>query len=288
MESFAVFADGTANLPQSLLNGIRLVPQEYIVDGEGYGYTGDVDQFDARAYYEGLRQGKQVQTSLINAQTFLTNFVPALEAGMDLIYISMSSAISGTYQAAVTAAEELMGIYPDRFVFILDSRGCGFGGGLLAIHAAELSRRGVAAREAAALLSEEVPHICQYFTVDDLTFLKRTGRVSGATAKIATILSIKPILYGDATGHIVACEKVRGRKRSIEAIVRKYAEKWANVPFQRIFISHGDCLEDAEELAAQVRKITPNNSITICQHEPVSGAHVGPGMLALFFLGKER
>ncbi len=288
MESFTVFADGTANLPQHLLNGIHMVPLEYTVDGKLSSYTGDLDKFDARKYYEGLREGKLVQTSLVNTHAFVEAFEPVMSAGMDLIYISMSSAISGTCQAAEMAAKELMEAYPGRFVHIVDSLGCGFGSGLLAVHAAELSQRGVPVREAAMILDKEVPHICQYFTVDDLNFLKRTGRVSGMTAKIATILNIKPILYGDKTGHIVACDKARGRKKSIEAIARKYAEKRADMSFQCVFISHGDCLKDAEALAAFVKKITPNYSVTICQHEPVSGAHVGPGMLALFFRGKER
>ncbi len=288
MKSFAVFADGTANLPQSMLDGIDLLPAEYIVDGKPVTYLGDVDHFDAHTYYESLRNGRSVQTSLVNTNTFLTYFSPVLKAGRDIIYVSMSSGISGTCSAARIAAQELMEEYPSRFVHIVDSLGCGLGSGLLAIHAAELSGRGLSAREAAEVLDEEVPHICQYFTVDDLNFLKRTGRVSGMTAKIATILNIKPILYGDATGHIVACEKVRGRKKSIEAIIRKYEEKREDVSFQRVFISHGDCLKDAEELAARVREITPNYSVIICQHEPVSGAHVGPGMLALFFRGRER
>ncbi len=288
MESFAVFADGTANLPKSMLDGIELVPAEYTVDGKPGTYRGDIERFDAHNYYESLRNGKTVQTSLLNTSSFLTCFSPALKAGRDIIYVSMSSGISGTYNAARIAARELMEEYPARFIHIVDSLGCGFGSGLLAIHAAELSMRGVSAREAAEVLDEEVPHICQYFTVDDLNFLKRTGRVSGMTAKIATILNIKPILYGDATGHIVACEKVRGRKKSIEAIVRKYEEKREEVSFQRVFISHGDCLEDAEALAARIREITPNYSVMICPHEPFSGAHVGPGMLALFFRGRER
>ena len=114
------------------------------------------------------------------------------------------------------------------------------------------------------------------------------GRVSGVTAKIATILNIKPVLYGDETGHIVACEKVRGRRRAIEAVARKFAEKREENPSPRVYISHGDCEEDAEELAARVREAAPGCSVTVCQHEPVSGAHVGPGMLALFFVGKER
>ena len=170
----------------------------------------------------------------------------------------------------------------------MDSLGCGFGNGLLAVKAAELSRQGRDAREAAAILDAEVPHVCQYFTVDDLNFLKKTGRVSGVTAKIGTVLNIKPILYGDATGHIVSCAKVRGRRQSIEALVKKYEEKRVRTGEQRVCISHGDCLDDARRLADLVREITPEVPITICQHEPFSGAHVGPGMLGLFFRGTER
>jgi DegV family protein with EDD domain len=200
----------------------------------------------------------------------------------------MSSGISGTYNAARLAAQELMELYSGRFVHIVDSLGCGFGNGLLAVKAAELSRQGVSAREAAEILDAEVPHTCQYFTVDDLNFLKNTGRVSGVTAKIGTVLNIKPILFGDKTGHIISCGKVRGRKKAIEALAKKYEEKRMRTGPQTICISHGDCLQDAELLAEQVRAITPDIPITICQHEPFSGAHVGPGMLGLFFRGIER
>ena len=286
--AFAVFADGSANLPQEMLEGITLLPCDYTVDGTPQTYWGDVDHFDGHAFYEGLRNGHVVKTSLLNTQLFLSQFAPVLKKGLDVIYISMSSGISGTYNAARIAAGELMEEYRSRFVHIVDSLGCGFGNGLLAEHAAGLAREGADAREAAQILDEEVPHICQYFTVDDLNFLKKTGRVSGMTAAIGTVLNIKPILFGDSTGHIVSCSKTRGRRRAIEALVQKYAEKRLDLPTQRICISHGDCIEDANTLADLVRGITPQVPITICQHEPFSGSHVGPGMLGLFFRGKER
>ncbi|MBQ1705922.1 MAG: DegV family protein [Clostridia bacterium] len=285
---FAVFADGSANLPETMLEGISLLPCEYTLDGVPQTYFGDVDRFDAHAFYEELRHGKIARTTLLNTHLFLTHFGPVLKQGLDVIYISMSSGISGTCGAAKLAARELMEEYRERFVHIVDSLGCGFGNGLLAVKAAELSRQGRDAREAAAILDAEVPHICQYFTVDDLNFLKKTGRVSGVTAKIGTVLNIKPILYGDATGHIVSCAKVRGRRQSIEALVKKYEEKRVRTGEQRVCISHGDCLDDARRLADLVREITPEVPITICQHEPFSGAHVGPGMLGLFFRGTER
>ena len=286
--AFAVFTDGSANLPRELLDGISLLPNDYTVDGVPQTYWGDVDDFDGHAYYESLRNGSVVKTSLLNTQLFLSRFGSVLTQGTDIIYVSMSSGISGTYNAARLAAEELMELYSGRFVHIVDSLGCGFGTGMLAVRAAQLSREGVDVREAAAILDAEVPHACQYFTVDDLNFLKRTGRVSGVTAKIATVLNIKPILFGDSTGHIISCAKVRGRKNSVEAIVKFYEEKHMEKEGAQIFISHGDCLKDAQLLAELVRQVTPDVPITVCQHEPFSGSHVGPGMLALFFWGKER
>lgn len=286
--NFQVFTDGSANLPKSMLEGIELLPCTYYVGDAEYTYQGDVDDFDGAAYYNELRAGKHVKTSLLNTHLFLTRFSPVLEAGTDVIYIAMSSGISGTYQAAKLAAEELMEEFPGRVVRIVDSRGCGFGSGLLAYRGAELARQGLTATEAADKLDADVPHMCQYFTVDDLNFLKRSGRVSGATAMIATVLNIKPILYGTAEGKIVSCGKVRGRKKAIDFIVEEYAKKAVHPENQVVCISHGDCLEEAKVLAEKVNAVAKPGKLVICQHEPFSGAHVGPGMLALFFYGSER
>lgn len=286
--SFVVFADGSANLPLSMLEGISLLPCEYSINDQIHTYLGDVDNFDAHSFYEGLKNGNVIKTTLLNTGLFLSRFTPLLEKGKDVIYICMSSGISGTYNAARLAAQELMEKYSDRFVHIVDSLGCGFGNGLLAERAARLSRQDVDVKEAAKILDEEVMHTCQYFTVDDLNFLKNTGRVSGVTAKIATVLNIKPILFGDKTGHIIASGKVRGRRKSIEMLASIFSEKRISGDDQHICISHGDCLEDANELASLVHAIEPDAPITICQHEPFSGSHVGPGMLGLFFRGTER
>ena len=286
--TFAVFADGTANLPGPLLKGITLLPSEYTIDGVPSVYSGDIEHFDVHSYYESLRGGVVVKTSLLNSALFMTHFEPLLKDGTDIVYVAMSSGISGTYNAARTAAQQLMEEYPERFVHIVDSHGCGFGNGMLAIKAAELSRENIPVREAAQILDDMVPHCCQYFTVDDLNFLKRTGRVSGATALIGTTLNIKPILYGDHTGHIVSCAKCRGRKKSIQMLADKYHEKHMNLANPTVFISHGDCLADAERLKELILAETPDANVVVCPHEPFSGAHVGPGMLGLFFLGKER
>ena len=288
MQFFEVFADGTANLPGNMLKGISLLPCEYTINGKTEVYSGDVDSFNGHEFYEGIKKGNVIHTSLLNTHLFISRFEPILKKGLDVIYISMSSGISGTYNAAVNAARELMETYKDRFVHIVDSLGCGFGNGLLTIRAAKLSLQGMATREAASILDDEVQHTCQYFTVDDLNYLKSTGRVSGVTAMIGSVLNIKPILFGDETGHIISCAKVRGRRKSIEELARKYDEKRVRSGEQTVFISHGDCLEDAEMLAGLIEKITPEVTVTICQHEPFSGSHVGPGMLGLFFRGNER
>lgn len=286
--SFEIFTDGSSNLPKSKLEGICMLPCSYTIDDVPQQYTGDLDSFHAHEYYTSLREGRKVKTTLVNTHTFLTYLRPALEAGKDAIYISMSSGISGTYQAAKIAAEELMEDFPDRFVHIVDSKGCGFGIGLLVMMAQKLRSEGKSVREAAAALDTAVPHICQYFTVDDLNFLKNTGRVSGATAMIGTVLNIKPILYGTEEGKIVASSKCRGRKKALEALVEAYASHVEDAASQVVAISHGDCPEEAQELAQKIRAAAAPADILICEHEPFSGAHVGPGMLAVFFYGKNR
>ena len=251
-------------------------------------YNGDLDTFDSHEYYDQLRAGKQLKTSLLKTELFMTHFRPALQEGNDVVYVGMSSGISGTIQAAKIAAAELEEEFPDRTVRIVDALGAGFGTGLLTCRAADLRREGKSAAEVGEILDDERMRMCEYFTVDDLNCLKRTGRVSGATAAIGTMLNIKPILYGDNDGHIVACAKVRGRKKAMDAIVEKYREKVVDAEHQHIAISHGDVPEEAEELARRISEIAKPGELIICPHEPFTGAHVGPGMLAVFFMGRER
>lgn len=288
--SFTVFTDGCSNLPGHLLVSldIRVLPCSYVLDGIPGTYEGDIDSFDTHTYYNKLRSGSVMKTSLLNTHLFLTHFRPALEAGNDVIYVGMSSGISGTIQAARIAAEELADEFPERTIRIIDSLGAGFGPGLLACRASELRSEGKTAAQAADILDHDVMHLLQFFTVDDLNFLKRTGRVSGATAAIGTVLNIKPLLWGDPTGHIVALKKCRGRKKAIEEIVELYRTRAIHPETQRIAISHGDCPEEAQILAERIRAICEPKELIICPHEPFTGAHVGPGMLALFFFGESR
>ena len=288
--SYTVFTDGCSNLPGRLLweLQIRVLPCSYTMDGKPGVYLGDIDAFDTHGYYDKLRAGAVLTTSLLNTQLFLDHFRPELEKGLDVVYVGMSSGISGTIQSARIAALELAEEFPNRTVQIVDSLGAGFGPGLLACRAADLRDEGKTAAETGDILAKETMELLQLFTVDDLNFLKRTGRVSGATAAIGTILNIKPLLWGDPTGHIVALSKHRGRKKAFEAIVELYRKYAVDPRNRRVAISHGDCPEEAQLLAEKISAICQPKELIVCPHEPFTGAHVGPGMLALFFFGSSR
>ena len=288
--SFAIFTDGCSNLPGAHIEKyrIRVLPCTYTLDGVQHIYNGDIDAFDAKAHYDLLRSGKLIQTSLLNTQLFLEHFRPALEEGLDVIYVGMSSGISGTYNAARIAAEELREEFPERKIYTVDSRGAGLGTGILTLRAADLRNEGKTAQEAYGVLQEATDNLCEFFTVDDLMFLKRTGRLSGAGAMVGTMLNIKPILRGDEEGHIVACQKIRGRKKAVETLANLYAERVVNPEIQHVAITHGDCPEEAQALAEKICAAGKPMELILCPHEPVTGSHVGPGMLAVFFFGKGR
>lgn len=288
--SFAIFVDGSSNLTGELLTrlNIGILPCSYTINDQPSTYNGNLDSFDAHEYYDMLRQGGVVKTSLLNTQLFEDSFRPVLAGGKDVVYFGMSSGISGTIQAGRIAAEELMEEFPDRTVRIVDSLGSGFGSGLMACRAADLRAEGKTAAETADIMDAEAHNMLQFFTVDDLNFLKRTGRVSGATAMIGTVLNIKPVLWGDPTGHITARGKYRGKKKALAAIVEEYRNSVIDAGSQRVAISHGDCEEEAKQLAELICAVAQPKELIIAPHEPFTGSHVGPGMLALFYSGKKR
>ena len=178
--------------------------------------------------------------------------------------------------------------FPNRKVYTVDSRGAGMGTGILTLRGADFREAGMGVDEAYQALLEATDNLCEYFTVDDLMFLNRTGRLSGAGAVVGTMLNIKPILRGDEEGHIVTFQKIRGRKKAVETLARIYAEKVVDPAHQRIGITHGDCLEEAQALAEMICAAGKPGELLLCPHEPFTGSHVGPGMLAVFFFGKGR
>ena len=288
--SFALFTDACSNLPGKLLARyqIHVLPCSYTVDGVQTVYNGEIDAFDAHAHYELLRAGKHVQTSLLNTQLFLDSFRPALEAGQDILYVGMSSGISGTYQASTLAAGELRGEFPDRQIRTVDSLGAGFGPGLLTLRAAAAREAGKDAGAAADELEQARLNLCEYFTVDDLMFLRRSGRLNAASAVVGTMLGIKPVLHMDDEGHLISMSKARGRKASIEALAAKMGELGKDYDNSTVFICHGDCIDDARYLEKIVREKYGAKNVVIGYTGAVIGSHSGPGTLALFFLGKNR
>ena len=283
-----IFTDTSANLPLALLReyGITVIPFSYTVNGAQAEYSEETD-FDGAAFYGAMRQGAEVKTSMVNPATAAEFFTRALEQGDDVLYIGMSGGISGTAHAAALAAGELRERYPNAKIAAIDTYAASLGEGLFVLDAAELLREGKSFDEIVARVLERRPHMCQFFTVDDLNYLKRGGRISGAAALVGTVLGIKPILRGDETGHIVACGKVRGNRRAY-AELADYFDKRALDKAARIGIAHADNQEGTDHLLGLLReKGFTGKCLEVC-YEPVTGSHVGPGTVALFFYGTEK
>lgn len=281
-----LFTDTSANLPVEIIDeyGIEVVPFSYTIDGVEYIPE---REFDGKAFYAAMRAGSAVKTSMVNTGTFIERFKVALDAGKDVLYIGMSGGISGTANAALMAKQELDEEYPDRKIVVIDTLAASLGEGLFVIKAAEQLKDGVALDAIEEAIRAQVPSMCQSFTVDDLKYLKNTGRVSGAAAIIGNVLSIHPILIGDYEGKIVVKAKVRGMKRTLDALAERYAEL-ALSKTETIGIAHADNEEGKAYLVQRLRdKGLTGKCLSVC-YEPVTGSHVGPGTVALFFFGTDR
>lgn len=286
--SFQVVTDTSANLPTALAHerDIVIIPFSYIVDGKAHACT-DTASFDAEGYYAMIGSGVRVTTSQVTPQQFVEAIEPLLQDG-DVIYLSMASGISGTYNSACLAARQLMEKYPERKVCVIDTKGASLGTGLIALFAADMRDQGMATDEAVVRLESDVQRMCNIFTVDDLMYLRRTGRISNLTAALGTVLNIKPLLKGSDEAKIVSFAKVRGRKQAIRALAERYDRLAVNPEQQIIGISQSACKEDADYLESLIRQKRPPKQILQVEYEPVTGSHVGPGALALFFLGNDH
>ena len=262
---------------------IKEIAFPYYIKGRTYQCT-DTGSFDGESFYAAIRQhGVEVTTSQITPQRYMDFYEPWLKEGKDILYVSMSSGISGSCSSSQIGAKEILQHYPERRIEIVDSLGASLGEGLLALQAADLRDNKIPLESASAELREAARHMCNVFTVDDLMYLKRGGRLSNLSAALGMVLNIKPILKGNEEGKIVAFAKVRGRKQSISTLAQLY-EKMVVAPENQIVgIAQAACREDAETLAAMLRESRPPKDILIEDYEPVTGSHVGPGALALFF-----
>ena len=283
-----LYTDTSANLPLALLReyDIAVIPFSYTVNGVAEDYNEETD-FDGKAFYDAMRRGAEVKTSMVNPATAAAFFERALAQGDDVLYVGMSGGISGTAHAAALAAEELREKYPRAKIMTIDTYAASLGEGLQVLEAAELLRAGRSFEEVGDRILARRPHMCQFFTVDDLNYLKRGGRISGAAALVGSVLGIKPILRGDETGHIVSCVKVRGNKKAY-AELADYFDKRALDKTVRIGIAHADNREGTDYLLGLLRERGFTGECLEVYYEPVTGAHVGPGTVALFFYGTEK
>lgn len=290
MSEYVIVTDSSADLSAAEVKELELqvIPLKFTLNGVTYSDYPDNRDMDPHVFYDRLRAGEVATTAALNMEDAKGVFEPILKDGKDVLMLAFSSGLSSSCQACLLAAGELAEEYPDRKIYVVDTLCASRGQGLLVYHTVMKKRAGATLEEARDFAEDNKLHLCHWFTVDDLMFLKRGGRVSATAAALGTMLSIKPVLHVDDEGHLINMSKSRGRKGSIKAIVDKAAELAIDPADQTMFICHGDCLEDAEQLAQMVRERFGTKDIRIGYTGTVIGAHSGPGTLALFFLGEHR
>ena len=288
MSEFVIVTDSSADLPASLVQelGVEVLPLSFTVQGKTYHNYPDDREMDPKVFYKMLRDGEMATTSAVNVAEYTAMLEPLLQAGKDVLVLAFSSGLSTTYQSSVIAVNELAEQYPDRKICTVDTLCASMGQGLMVWLAAQEQKKGKSIEEVRDWVEENKLRLCHWFTVDDLHFLKRGGRISAATAVVGTMLSIKPVLHVDDEGHLISMGKARGRGASLTALVDHMEQTVTDV--DTVFISHGDCLADAEKVAADVKKRFGTRDVVINTIGPVIGAHAGPGTVALFFLGTKR
>ncbi len=291
MNPYVIMTDTNADLPESYIreHGLSILSLNYILDGQTYDRE---HPLDVKEFYAKMRAGSMPTTSQVNPEQAKTAMCACLETGQDVLYIAFSSGLSGTYNSGRIAADEIAeeGLFPERKIVVIDSLSASLGEGLLVHKAVMLKEAGKSLEEVADWVEKNKLCICHNFTVDDLFHLHRGGRVSKATAVLGTMMNVKPVLHVDDEGHLIAIGKVRGRKKSISALVDRMAEQMKGFEDQNdvVFISHGDCMEDVEYLEKLIREKFGITEFLVNEVGPTIGAHSGPGTLALFFVGQPR
>jgi len=287
MRNYIIFTDSSADLTTEMSRelGLRTIQLDVIMEGE---QPTPNDKVDIKDIYAKLRAKKSATTSAVSIDRFLKTFEEALQEDVDLLYLGFSSGLSGTFNAGAVAMQELQEKYPDRKLYAVDTLCASLGEGMLVYLAANMKKNGADIDTVKTFVENNKLHLCHWFTVDDLFFLKRGGRVSAATAVVGTLLSIKPVMHVDNAGKLINVSKARGRKAAIDTMFEKMKSTMLPDGNETVFISHGDCIEDAEYLANRVRNELNIPNVEINYVGPVIGAHSGPGTLALFFLGSER
>ena len=289
MDNYIITTDTTADLPEDYIKKHDLGIMSLTYTLEGTTYSKD-NPLDVRLFYEKMRNGSLPTTSQVNPENAKNIFLPYLKDGYDILHIAFSSGLSGSYNSTRIAAEELSEEFPDRKITIIDSLAASLGEGLLVHKAVMLKEQGADLDTVADWVEQNKLHIVHNFTVDDLFHLHRGGRVSKATAILGTMINVKPILHVDDEGHLIALSKVRGRKKSLQALVDSMEKQMGTYKNQNdiVFISHGDSLADAQYVADLVKQRFGIDSFLINYVGPTIGAHSGPGTIALFYMGDYR
>lgn len=287
MCAYKIITDSCCDFPVEMYRQLDLDYVPLSLDFRGQ-VTADRNDDSLKELYDGLRAGEAAKTSAVNPDTWANVMEPHLAQGLDVLVLAFSSGLSTTYQSAVIASQDLAEKYPDRTIRVVDTLCASLGQGLLTWHVCKQRDNGATLEEAAAWAEENKRHLCHWFTVDDLMHLKRGGRISAATAVVGTMLQIKPVLHVDDEGHLVNVAKARGRKASIEALAKKLSELGGNYDNSTVFLSHGDCREDAEYLIKLMKEQYGVREVLLSYVGSVIGSHAGPGTLALFFLGDHR
>jgi len=285
--AYRIVTDTCCDFPEQMYEELNLSVVRLSVNYKGQ--TTDTYTEDwLKDMFDGLRAGEVATTAAVNPTGWQEVIEPILQAGDDVLVLAFSSGLSATYQSAVIAAEELREKYPDRTVNVVDTLCASRGQGLLVYYACQKRDAGFSLNDLTAWCEENKYRLCHWFTVDDLMYLKRGGRISAATALVGTMLKIKPVLHMDDEGHLVNMSKTRGRKASIEAIADKMGELGLPGENETVFICHGDCMDDAQYLERLVKERYGVKNVLIYYVGAVIGSHSGPGTLALFFMGKNR
>ena len=285
--SYQIITDSCCDFPKALLEtlNISVVPLSLSFRGEVWSDTTDEG---LKTIFAGLRNGETASTSAANPENWASVIEPVLQKGEDALILTFSSGLSTTYQSAVIAASDLQEAYPRRKILVVDTLCASLGQGLLVWYACQKKDEGLSLEELAAWCEENKMKLCHWFTVDDLMYLKRGGRISATTALLGTMLNIKPVLHMDDEGHLINVSKVRSRKASIEALAAKVGSLGIPGANDTIFICHGDCIEDAEYLKSRLEALYGTKNVVIGYVGAVIGSHSGPGTLAVFFLGEHR
>lgn len=289
--SYKIVTDSCANLTDEQITqyGIEVISLKYYVGDTAYESYIKGQKVDNSEAYRLLRQKEKITTSLANREDCDKIILPILEGGKDVLVLAFSSGLSGTYQNIINASSDYTEMFPDRKVIVVDTLAAAMGQGLIVHYAVGLKNQGETIEEVAEWVEQNKLSVCHIFTLDDLFFLKRGGRLSGGSAVVGSLMNIKPLMHMASDGKLYVTGKARGRKAAIKHLIDSLGEKGQDIPNQEaVFIAHGDCKDDANYIAEEIKKQYGIKNIVINCLSPVIGSHSGPGTLAVFFIGNGR